>query len=149
MRFQVMRLYVVPGVPEETAFETRTKKEIGEIAWHKIKDLPTSKEDAQGKLKPFWCVWVCVNAIARRPGLAFVPSCYVPQDGRWFHRKVGQVARKARAEEEAREKGEGTRPAEAAADNPSNADQGVGTGSAAAAGGCAAGRCAAGGRAGC
>lgn len=55
-RTQVMRLYVVPGVPEETVFETRTKKEIGEIAWHKIKDLPTSKEDAQGKLKQFWCV---------------------------------------------------------------------------------------------
>ena len=53
-RLQVMRLYVVPGVPEDTAFETRTKKEIGEIAWHKIKELPTSK-DVQGKAKPFWC----------------------------------------------------------------------------------------------
>jgi len=52
---QVMRLYVVPGVPEETVFETRTKKEIGEIAWQKIKDLPTSK-DAHGKSKPFWMV---------------------------------------------------------------------------------------------
>eukprot|EP00966_Prymnesium_polylepis_P068283 1586566-Prymnesium_polylepis.1 len=42
-----MRLYVVRGVSEDTEFVTRTKKEIGEIAWHKIKDLPTSKEDAQ------------------------------------------------------------------------------------------------------
>ncbi|KAL1514469.1 hypothetical protein AB1Y20_003568 [Prymnesium parvum] len=53
---QVMRLYVVPNVPESTVFETRTKKEIGEIAWHKIKDLPTTKEAAVGKLKPFWMV---------------------------------------------------------------------------------------------
>lgn len=53
---QVMRLYVVPGVPEDTVFETQTKKEIGGIEWHKIKDLPTSKETAVGKAKQYWMV---------------------------------------------------------------------------------------------
>lgn len=51
-----MRLYVVPNVPEDTEFRTQTIKEIGEIAWHKIKDLPTSKEAAQGRLKPYWMI---------------------------------------------------------------------------------------------
>ena len=46
----------VDGVAEGTHFETRTKKEISEIAWHKIKELPTSKEGAQGKAKAFWMV---------------------------------------------------------------------------------------------
>ncbi|GAQ86324.1 NUDIX hydrolase domain containing protein [Klebsormidium nitens] len=37
---QRCRLYIVTGVEESTPFLTRTKKEIGEIAWHWIADLP-------------------------------------------------------------------------------------------------------------
>ena len=44
---QTMRLYVVHGVPEDFEFATRTKKEIGEIAWHKVKDLPATREEQQ------------------------------------------------------------------------------------------------------
>lgn len=32
----MIRLYVVAGVPEDFTFATRTKKEISEIAWHKV-----------------------------------------------------------------------------------------------------------------
>ena len=39
------RLYVLQGVPRNTKFETRTRKEIGKIAWIPISALP----NAQGK----------------------------------------------------------------------------------------------------
>ncbi|CUS09761.1 unnamed protein product [Tuber aestivum] len=48
MREQNMRLYIVPGVPEETRFEPRTRKEISKIAWHHLSELPTfSKKRSQ------------------------------------------------------------------------------------------------------
>ena len=55
---QTIRLYLVAGVPEDTVFITRTKKEIGEIAWHKIKELPASKADTEKSddKKKFWMV---------------------------------------------------------------------------------------------
>jgi hypothetical protein len=34
------RLYVVLGVPKDTPFLTRTRKEIYRIGWHRIEDLP-------------------------------------------------------------------------------------------------------------
>ena len=85
---QVMRLYVVLGVPEDTVFETRTKKEIGEIAWHKIKELPTSK-DVQGKAKPFWYVGMRVESLGagaaqarrRRGGLRVDTSAHASNLG--------------------------------------------------------------------
>ena len=44
---QTIRLYVIAGVPEDFPFATRTKKEIGEIAWHKVKELPSTREEQQ------------------------------------------------------------------------------------------------------
>ena len=60
LKEQTVRLYIIRGVPEDTEFVTQTKKEIGGIEWHKLKDLPTGKMDAsqlkeQGKLK-YWMV---------------------------------------------------------------------------------------------
>ena len=40
---QLVRLYIVPGVSEDTIFETRTRKEISQIAWKSISDLPSHK----------------------------------------------------------------------------------------------------------
>ncbi|PWW79456.1 DCP2-domain-containing protein [Tuber magnatum] len=52
MREQNMRLYIVPGVPEETKFEPRTRKEISKIAWHYLSDLPTfSKKKNQQNIQ--------------------------------------------------------------------------------------------------
>ena len=42
-REQKSRLYVVPGVPRDTKFETRTRREISRIEWFKLGDLPTAK----------------------------------------------------------------------------------------------------------
>ena len=38
-----MSLYIVPGVPRTTIFETQTCKEISAIEWFKVDDLPASK----------------------------------------------------------------------------------------------------------
>lgn len=37
---QKSRFYIITGVSEQTAFEPKTRKEIGEIRWHKLKELP-------------------------------------------------------------------------------------------------------------
>jgi mRNA-decapping enzyme subunit 2 len=45
MREQNMRLYVFRGVPMDTHFEPRTRKEISKIEWYKLTDLPTAKKN--------------------------------------------------------------------------------------------------------
>ncbi|KAJ5678040.1 uncharacterized protein N7477_003673 [Penicillium maclennaniae] len=47
MREQHMRLYVFPGVPKDTHFEPRTRKEISKIDWYKLSELPTFKKSKQ------------------------------------------------------------------------------------------------------
>ena len=47
MREQHMRLYVFPGVPKNTCFEPRTRKEISKIEWYKLSELPTLKKSKQ------------------------------------------------------------------------------------------------------
>ena len=44
LREQHMRLYVFRGVPMDTYFEPRTRKEISKINWWKLADLPTLKK---------------------------------------------------------------------------------------------------------
>ena len=44
LREQHMRLYVFRGVPMDTHFEPRTRKEISKIKWWKLSDLPTLKK---------------------------------------------------------------------------------------------------------
>lgn len=45
MREQHMRLYVFRGVPYDTYFEPRTRKEISKIQWYKLSELPTLKKN--------------------------------------------------------------------------------------------------------
>lgn len=45
MREQHMRLYVFRGVPMDTQFSPRTRKEISKIEWYKLSDLPTLKKN--------------------------------------------------------------------------------------------------------
>ena len=47
MREQHMRLYVFRGIPMDTHFEPRTRKEISKIDWYKLSDLPTIKKNKQ------------------------------------------------------------------------------------------------------
>mmetsp|Transcript_25751 Transcript_25751/g.48836 ORF Transcript_25751/g.48836 Transcript_25751/m.48836 type:complete len:321 (-) Transcript_25751:120-1082(-) len=45
---QSTRCYIIPNVPEDTRFETRTKGEIGSIAWHLISSIPKNPKDTIG-----------------------------------------------------------------------------------------------------
>jgi mRNA-decapping enzyme subunit 2 len=47
MREQHMQLFVFRGVPRDTHFEPRTRKEISKIEWYKLSDLPTMKKNKQ------------------------------------------------------------------------------------------------------
>lgn len=47
MREQHMRLYVFRGVPMDTYFEPRTRKEISKVEWYKLSDLPTIRKKKQ------------------------------------------------------------------------------------------------------
>ncbi|BGP20546.1 hypothetical protein JCM10213_003810 [Rhodosporidiobolus nylandii] len=48
IREQKIRLYFVPGVPENTRFETRTRKEISKIDWFRLSSLPTWNQHQRG-----------------------------------------------------------------------------------------------------
>ncbi|EME29037.1 mRNA decapping complex subunit 2 [Galdieria sulphuraria] len=41
-------IFIVPGIPDSTRFETNTRKEISEIKWHDIFSLPSSEDDSGG-----------------------------------------------------------------------------------------------------
>ncbi|KAL9002567.1 MAG: hypothetical protein Q9188_004513 [Gyalolechia gomerana] len=47
IQHQHIRLYVFRGVPMNTPFEARTRKEISKIEWWKLSDLPTLKKKKQ------------------------------------------------------------------------------------------------------
>ncbi|KAJ5328380.1 mRNA decapping protein 2 Box A [Penicillium brevicompactum] len=47
MREQHMQLFVFRGVPRDTYFEPRTRKEISKIEWYKLADLPTMRKNRQ------------------------------------------------------------------------------------------------------
>ncbi|KAI0023244.1 hypothetical protein F4780DRAFT_730518 [Xylariomycetidae sp. FL0641] len=50
MHDQQVRLYVFRGIPEDTVFETKTRKEIGAIKWYNVSDLPAyRKKKGAGK----------------------------------------------------------------------------------------------------
>lgn len=42
-----MKLFIAPGISEESRFEPRTRKEIGMIAWFPVVDLPTTAAEAK------------------------------------------------------------------------------------------------------
>lgn len=44
IRAQHIKLYIFPGVPMNTHFEPRTRKEISEIEWCKLSELPAMKK---------------------------------------------------------------------------------------------------------
>ncbi|XP_015222375.1 m7GpppN-mRNA hydrolase [Lepisosteus oculatus] len=48
---QLARLYIIPGVPKETKFNPKTRKEIRNIEWFSIEKLPSHKNDMTPKSK--------------------------------------------------------------------------------------------------
>lgn len=47
IREQHMRLYIFTGIPTDTQFEPRTRKEISAIQWYKLSELPTLRKQKQ------------------------------------------------------------------------------------------------------
>ena len=47
IREQSLKLFVFRGVPMDTYFEPRTRKEISKIQWYKLSELPTIKKKGQ------------------------------------------------------------------------------------------------------
>ncbi|KAI9206496.1 Dcp2, box A domain-containing protein, partial [Polychytrium aggregatum] len=48
MKEQRIRLYIITGIPENTVFETQTRKEIGDIKWHPLNSLSGWSKDPEG-----------------------------------------------------------------------------------------------------
>lgn len=49
MQDQTIRLYIVDGVSMKTKFEPRTRKEIKEVRWFPVDDLPVHRKDNRSK----------------------------------------------------------------------------------------------------
>ncbi|KAG7099203.1 hypothetical protein E1B28_001070 [Marasmius oreades] len=62
IREQKIALYIVPGVPEDFPFKTKTRKEISKIEWFRLADLPTWKRNrtAAGK---FYLITPFISAL--------------------------------------------------------------------------------------
>lgn len=48
---QLVRLYIIPGVPKDTKFNPKTRKEIRNIEWFSIEKLPCHRNDMTPKSK--------------------------------------------------------------------------------------------------
>lgn len=48
---QVVRLYIISGVQEDTKFQPKTRKEIKNVEWFDVADLPNNKKDMTPKVK--------------------------------------------------------------------------------------------------
>ncbi|XP_054287061.1 m7GpppN-mRNA hydrolase-like isoform X1 [Macrosteles quadrilineatus] len=48
---QLVRLYIIPGVPLDTKFEPKTRNEIKAVEWFPVSDLPSNKKDVTPKVK--------------------------------------------------------------------------------------------------
>ncbi|CAG8441058.1 7678_t:CDS:10 [Ambispora gerdemannii] len=60
IREQRIRLYIVVGVPQDTDFCPRTRKEISKIEWHRLSELPTWIR-SKDKDSPYNCGGGCVK----------------------------------------------------------------------------------------
>ncbi|KAG1749997.1 DCP2-domain-containing protein [Suillus paluster] len=85
---QLISLFVVPGVPEDFPFKTRTRKEISRIEWFKLTDLPTWRRNkaAPGKfylISPFIAslkAFVTANKPRAMEGRAWKTGGYISTD---------------------------------------------------------------------
>eukprot|EP00249_Psilotum_nudum_P011846 c23419_g1_i1 orf=229-1251(-) len=64
---QRIRLFIISGVREDTVFAPQTKKEISEIAWHRVDELPTTSNETSYYRGPtgmkYYMVWPFVGRL--------------------------------------------------------------------------------------
>jgi hypothetical protein len=76
-------------VPDDFQFATRTKKEIGDIQWHKLKDLPSTKEEQQAARDNKTKFWMVAPFIGRL-------KSYLASQARQKKKLKGQQAQPAK-----------------------------------------------------
>ncbi|KAL7750502.1 mRNA-decapping enzyme subunit 2 [Sorochytrium milnesiophthora] len=82
---QRVRLYIALGVPEDTHFETRTRKEISKIEWHLLQELPGySQRDGAAAKK---------NKNHYYTVLPFLGYCIYPKIKGWVSRQKKHTRR--------------------------------------------------------
>ncbi len=60
-----LKLFFVTGVPDNTVFNTQTRKEIREIAWHNIRDILKTDGSPQ-KTNKYWMVTPAMKQVAEK-----------------------------------------------------------------------------------
>eukprot|EP00898_Chlorokybus_atmophyticus_P004717 jgi/Chlat1/5246/Chrsp33S05009 len=71
---QRSRLYIVPFIDENTPVNPQTKKEIGEIAWHPVDDLPEASNGKAPNGHRYYMVWPFVRQLKQWIALRKQPS---------------------------------------------------------------------------
>ena len=77
LREQEMRLYVFKGIPMDTHFEPRTRKEISKIQWWKLTDLPTLRKKKQQEGK--------ADDLAINANKFYMVAPFLPQLKKWIN----------------------------------------------------------------
>ncbi|KAH0950144.1 hypothetical protein HN011_000550 [Eciton burchellii] len=73
---QIVRLYIISGVQKDTKFQPKTRKEIKNVEWFAVADLPNTKKDMTPKLK-----------IGVGPNAFFMVVPFVKRMKRWIQEK--------------------------------------------------------------
>ncbi|KZW02218.1 DCP2-domain-containing protein [Exidia glandulosa HHB12029] len=79
IREQAVTLFIVPGVPEDSVFQTRTRKEISKIEWWKLADLPTWKRNRTASSK-FYLISPFIGYVAARFRLLLAQICHASEN---------------------------------------------------------------------
>lgn len=75
---QLARLYIIPGVPKDTKFNPKTRREIRNIEWFPIEKLPCHKNDMTPKSK-----------LGLAPNKFFMVIPFIRPLRDWLQRKLG------------------------------------------------------------
>ncbi|XP_071996798.1 m7GpppN-mRNA hydrolase [Engystomops pustulosus] len=75
---QLARLYIIPGVPKDTKFNPKTRKEIRNIEWFPIEKLPCHKNDMTPKSK-----------LGLAPNKFFMVIPFIRPLRDWLQKKLG------------------------------------------------------------
>ncbi|KAE8635615.1 hypothetical protein XENTR_v10002684 [Xenopus tropicalis] len=75
---QLARLYIIPGVPKDTKFNPKTRREIRNIEWFPVEKLPCHKNDMTPKSK-----------LGMAPNKFFMVIPFIRPLRDWLHRKFG------------------------------------------------------------
>lgn len=78
---QLIRLYIIPGVPKDTEFKPKTRQEIKSLEWFALNDLPVHKKDQTPK-----------SNLGLNPNSFFTVIPFVKNLRKWVTRYLGNSA---------------------------------------------------------